>query len=236
MTMSGVPGAGDTGVLPLRLTAKDVSGNATIIDYMLEIANINQAPVLSQAPSNQSAFEASSFALRIADAFFERDAGDVLSYTLALALADGPLPAWLQFDAACMTLSGTPGNGDTGVHNLRLTATDNGGLYTSTGFTLTVADVNQAPVLLHSVADQLAVEASGFFLTTVMSSISYASGSNVERLTLLGNSAINATGNSLNNILTGNSDANVIDGGLATIRWWAGRVTTPMWWAAPATS
>jgi Ca2+-binding RTX toxin-like protein len=41
----------------------------------------------------------------------------------------------------------------------------------------------------------------------------YVLGANVERLTLLGSSAINGTGNALNNTITGNSAANTLDGG-----------------------
>ena len=49
---------------------------------------------------------------------------------------------------------------------------------------------------------------------TVFTTISYTLASNLENLTLLGTSAINATGNGLNNSLTGNNAANTIDGGI----------------------
>ncbi|WNF54712.1 M10 family metallopeptidase [Pseudomonas sp. SG20052] len=51
---------------------------------------------------------------------------------------------------------------------------------------------------------------------TVMSSISYTLGANVEYLGLTGTANLNGTGNALNNVLVGNSGDNVLDGGLGT--------------------
>jgi Ca2+-binding RTX toxin-like protein len=50
-------------------------------------------------------------------------------------------------------------------------------------------------------------------LDTILSSISYTLGANAENLTLTGTGAINGTGNSLNNVLIGNSAANRLTGG-----------------------
>lgn len=48
---------------------------------------------------------------------------------------------------------------------------------------------------------------------TVMASLSYVLGANLERLTLTGAAAINGTGNALANLLNGNAAANILGGG-----------------------
>jgi len=50
-------------------------------------------------------------------------------------------------------------------------------------------------------------------IDNVLASISYTLAANVENLTLTGNTAINGTGNELNNSITGNSAGNVLNGG-----------------------
>ncbi|HEV2867413.1 MAG TPA: calcium-binding protein, partial [Allosphingosinicella sp.] len=63
-----------------------------------------------------------------------------------------------------------------------------------------------------NIADK-AVETAGNGTDTVLSSVSFALGANVENLTLTGTAAIQGTGNGLANSLTGNGAANRLNGG-----------------------
>ncbi|QDQ24908.1 hypothetical protein FNU76_00305 [Chitinimonas arctica] len=60
------------------------------------------------------------------------------------------------------------------------------------------------------------VENAGEGSDTVMTGTTYTLGAYLENLTLVGTSAINGTGNALNNVLTGNNGANRLDGGLGS--------------------
>ena len=73
-----------------------------------------------------------------------------------------------------------------------------------------------APVTTPTSSDNAAdaiTEATGEGTDTVQSSLTLTFGANVENLTLTGATAINGTGNALNNVLTGNGAANTLNGG-----------------------
>ena len=65
--------------------------------------------------------------------------------------------------------------------------------------------------VVYAATDQV-IEQSGQCSDLVQSSASYTLTDNVEKLTLLGSTAINGTGNELANVIAGNSAANVITG------------------------
>jgi Ca2+-binding RTX toxin-like protein len=68
-------------------------------------------------------------------------------------------------------------------------------------------------VYVVSNAEARLVENSGEGLDTVQSTVDYTLGANLERLSLLGSAALNASGNELDNHLAGNPAANQLNGG-----------------------
>ena len=163
-TFSGTPGNSDVGTVQVKVTATD-RGHASVSDtFDLTVINTNDAPAIAHAIVPQAATEDAAFSFTVpVDVFADEDAGDTLSY-LASRPDGSRLPAWLTFNAITRTFSGTPGNGDVGVLDVRLVATDAANASASTVFTVSVANVNDAPILNHAIVDQIATVGSAFAL------------------------------------------------------------------------
>jgi Ca2+-binding RTX toxin-like protein len=114
-----------------------------------------------------------------------------------------------------LTLTGTTainGTGNTLVNILRGNAaanTLNGGA----GADNLIGGAGDDIYVIDDIGDVI-TEAANEGVDTVQSSITTTLAANVEKLTLTGTAAINATGNILANTLTGNSGDNVLDGGV----------------------
>src|SRR5947207_988099 len=103
----------------------------------------NVAPMADQTATRGQAF---NYALP-AGTFADANAGDTLTYSATLA-AGSALPAWLIFNPASQTFSGTPGNSDGGTVQVQVTATDPSGLAGQGSFSLRVP----APITLSGTA------------------------------------------------------------------------------------
>ncbi|MDP1537816.1 MAG: putative Ig domain-containing protein [Burkholderiales bacterium] len=137
-TFSGMPLNEDVGTLAVEVTATDSAGDSAAGTFGIAVLNTNDAPLPGQAIAGQAATENSAFSFALpANAFVDVDAGDVLTYGASLP-DDGPLPAWLTFDAQTATFAGTPPSGAAGDFALRVTATDSAGAQAFAEFTLTV--------------------------------------------------------------------------------------------------
>jgi VCBS repeat-containing protein len=161
-TFSGTPANGNVGTLSLKVTATDSSGATAASVFQVAVANVNDAPIVANGIANKSGAQGQPFSFTLpANTFIDIDAGDTLTYAATYA-SGKPLPAWLSFNAATGTFSGTPANGDVGTLSLKVTATDSAGATASSTFQLAVANVNDAPILVNQIADLAATENTTF--------------------------------------------------------------------------
>lgn len=124
---------------------------SNIGSYTVSVAErTNLAPVVSNAPLNQTAMEGQAFSYRMPWNTFTDPEGQAMTY--AATLGDGTaLPTWLTFDAASQMFYGTPTANSADI-NIRVTATDPGidgdpnaatdNLSTSLSFMLTTPSSN----------------------------------------------------------------------------------------------
>ncbi|WP_422378906.1 putative Ig domain-containing protein [Roseibium sp.] len=123
-----------------------------VLDDTLDVVDSpNSAPVVSGSISDQSIGEDTAWSFSVAaDAFSDAD-GDSLTYSATLG--DGSaLPAWLSFDAATRTFSGTPPQDFNGTITLKIVASD-GAETAEDVFDLVIDPVNDAPVVVYDVPD-----------------------------------------------------------------------------------
>jgi trimeric autotransporter adhesin len=145
--------AGATATDAFTYTVVDTEGALASAQVTVTVVGVNDAPRVTAAITAQSAPEDEAFVFHLpGHVFVDVDAGDTLSY--AATRADGEaLPAWLAFDAATQTFSGTPLNEHVGVLGVQVTATDSGGLSAATDFELSVINVNDAPEVVGAIAE-----------------------------------------------------------------------------------
>ncbi|MCA5919745.1 putative Ig domain-containing protein [Pectobacterium brasiliense] len=162
-TFTGTPGNSDVGTLSIKVTANDGSASVSTT-FSLAVTNVNDAPVVATPIPAQSVAQDGSLNFAIPAGTFTDPDGDTLS--LSATLADGsPLPGWITFNPATGTFSGTPGNADVGTLSIKVTATDTASAAVSTTFSLTVTNVNDAPVVGTPIPPQSVAQDGGFNFT-----------------------------------------------------------------------
>ncbi|MDP3522336.1 MAG: DUF4347 domain-containing protein [Hydrogenophaga sp.] len=134
--------ADSNNVYEVTVLVSDGTGGSDTQAIAVTVTDLNEAPVLVHPLADQAAMEGAAFAFTFdANAFADVDEGDTLTYSTSA------LPAWLSFDPATHSFSGTPANGDVGSFSVDVTATDSGGLSVTDSFTITVGNTNNAPTI-----------------------------------------------------------------------------------------
>ena len=138
----------------LTLRASDRQGLAAEHRLRLQIANVNDAPTVQRAsaiPLAAGLWEerfaltsATPLSLNLAELFLDPDQvhGQPSPSVTLSNLNGGPIPAWVEWDAATGQLQANPGLYDGGSYSLALEATDPGGLRAVYRMQL---EVNSAP-------------------------------------------------------------------------------------------
>ncbi|MCK7659701.1 Ig-like domain-containing protein, partial [Shewanella sp. JNE4-2] len=139
--LSGTPSNADVGMHPVMLRVTDTDGLTAEQSFTITVTNVNDAPSISSVAITTATQDvAYSYTFVASDA----DTGDVISLSAVTK------PSWLSFNAASGVLSGTPSNADVGMHPVMLRVTDTDGLTAEQSFTITVTNVNDAPVAISS--------------------------------------------------------------------------------------
>ncbi|WP_028771762.1 putative Ig domain-containing protein [Shewanella waksmanii] len=138
--LSGTPTNDDVGMHSgIIISVSDGTISVPLPTFSINVINVNDAPVITGTPNTLvSEGNAYSFTPIAADA----DAGDSLSFSIVNA------PSWAVFSSADGTLSGTPTAADIGVTaGVVITVTDGSLSASLPAFSITVAGVNEAPVI-----------------------------------------------------------------------------------------
>jgi len=143
----------------LTITTTDSGGLTTSQDFTVTINDINDAPTLATALTDQSNDEDAAFSFTIPSGTFSDEDGDTITYSATLS--DGSaLPSWLSLDGSTGVFSGTPLNDDVGVINVTVTASD-GTLSVTDTFALTVVNTNDDPTAVSLSATAIDENSSG---------------------------------------------------------------------------
>ncbi|MGX7655469.1 Ig-like domain-containing protein [Shewanella putrefaciens] len=140
--LTGTPTNADIGITNgIVISVSDGTLSASLPAFSITVVNVNDAPSISSVAITTATQDvAYSYTFVASDA----DTGDVISLSAVTK------PSWLSFNAASGVLSGTPSNADVGMHPVMLRVTDTDGLTAEQSFTITVTNVNDAPVAISS--------------------------------------------------------------------------------------
>ncbi|MDO9198669.1 calcium-binding protein [Rhodoferax sp.] len=145
--------------------ANSVVWDQAMIQTMVNRAANNRAPTVAAGLGILHARADSLFTYTVpVGTITDPDAWDSVNYSVKMQ--DGSaVPAWLGFDAATRTFSGTPDTASIGNLQFVLWGTDDYGAAAGTFVTLTVAQPNGAPVLSAPLLDQSVIQGAAFSYT-----------------------------------------------------------------------
>ncbi|MDD1426127.1 cadherin domain-containing protein, partial [Dolichospermum sp. ST_sed9] len=151
------------------------------------------------------------------DTYVVDNVGDIIAESLnsGIDTVESSITWTLKTNLENLTLTGTTAINGTGnnLNNIIIGNTGNNVLTGGTGADTLIGGAGNDSYYVDNTADSI-TENLNQGTDIVFSSVTYTLSTNVENLTLQGTTAINGTGNDLNNSITGNTGNNVLTGGL----------------------
>ncbi|MDA8717550.1 putative Ig domain-containing protein, partial [Alphaproteobacteria bacterium] len=123
-----------------NLTASQINSSIDYYKAAWELLN-NTPPIITSLPQT-NLNQGESFYYQISG--YDADINDLI--TVVVETPSGTLPGWINFDAQNLILYGDAENKDVGEYRFSIVATDDKGGYDTQIFTLTVNNINDAPV------------------------------------------------------------------------------------------
>ncbi|EPN4952878.1 Ig-like domain-containing protein [Vibrio diabolicus] len=125
----------------------------------ITVNNVNDSPVITGTPSTQVDEDS---VYQFVPAALDADPADTLTYLIA------NMPLWATFDKTTGALSGTPSNSDVGTYPDIVISVSDGTISSSlSAFSITVNNVNDAPVISGSPATQVNEDSTYLFTPQV---------------------------------------------------------------------
>ncbi|KAF7781594.1 hypothetical protein PRUB_b0870 [Pseudoalteromonas rubra] len=139
-TLSGTPTNDSVGTTAdIVISVSDGTETVSLAAFSLTVTNTNDAPVISGTPATSVNEDTGySFVPTASDV----DSSDTLTFSVV------NLPSWASFSSATGAITGTPVNSDVGTYQgIVISVTDGTETASLDAFTVTVVNVNDAPVI-----------------------------------------------------------------------------------------
>jgi parallel beta-helix repeat protein len=138
--ISWIPAWNQIGLNWVTVRVTDSAAAFVSQQFAISVANVNDAPTISSTPAT-AATEGTQYSGTVVAADQDLAYGDVLTFSLTT------YPTGMTINSATGMILWTPAYNQVGNNLVVVKVTDLGGLYATASMTMTVANVNQAPVI-----------------------------------------------------------------------------------------